>query len=190
MKTFESADRFYRTRSKFLSLVLRHKPEAAGVTLDSEGWVDVDKLLAGVAQAGRGLTRDELRTLVEKNDKQRFSFSPDGKRIRANQGHSLEVDLRLVAQTPPGELFHGTLAGNLPSIEKTGLEKRSRQHVHLSETVATAHMVATRRTGHGLVLRIDAAAMAANNHVFYRSANGVWLTDRVPREYISLFVAP
>jgi putative RNA 2'-phosphotransferase len=173
--------------SKYLSLVLRHNPAAAGVTLDAEGWVGVEELLAGAARHGWSFTREELEDVVRTNDKQRFSFSPDAQRIRANQGHSLPVELGLSAETPPEVLYHGTVERFLSSIMEKGLDKGSRQHVHLSIDVATATRVGGRR-GEPVILKIAAASMHAVGFRFFCSANGVWLTERVPPEYISRVV--
>jgi putative RNA 2'-phosphotransferase len=169
--------------SKFLSLVLRHEPARAGLTLDAAGWVTVDALLAGCAAAGRPLTREQLDTLVRESDKQRFAFSPDRQRIRANQGHSVEVELDYAAQTPPEFLYHGTATRFLPSIRTQGLLKGERHHVHLSADVETAIKVGQRH-GKPAVLQIAAGAMSAAGHAFFRSANGVWLTERVPTSYL------
>lgn len=169
--------------SKFLSLVLRHEPARAGLTLDAAGWVTVDALLRGCAAAGRPLTRDQLETLVSESDKQRFALSPDGQRIRANQGHSVEVALDYAAQTPPALLYHGTATRFLPSIREHGLLKGDRHHVHLSADVETAVKVGQRH-GNPVVLHVAAAAMSAAGHEFFLSANGVWLTDRVPAAHL------
>lgn len=170
--------------SKFLSLVLRHEPDAAGVTLDAEGWVAVDDLLAGAARHGFLFTVAELEAVVKTSDKQRFALSADAKRIRANQGHSIVVDLGLTPETPPDVLYHGTVEHFVPSIMANGLEKRSRQHVHLSPDVATATSVGSRR-GKPIILEIAAAEMHFAGYEFFRSANGVWLTEEVPAKYIS-----
>lgn len=170
--------------SKYLSLVLRHRPEAAGVTLDAEGWTDVDDLLAGAERHGVPMTAEELCEVVATSDKQRFALSPDGLRIRANQGHSQPVDLGLAPTPPPPVLFHGTVERSVESILRTGLEKRSRQFVHLSADLETARKVGGRR-GRPVLLRVDAAAMAAAGHEFYLSANGVWLVDAVPPSFLS-----
>jgi putative RNA 2'-phosphotransferase len=175
-----------RTRriSKYLSLVLRHEPSAAGVALDAEGWVDVEDLLAGAARHGFSFTIAELEEVVKTNDKQRFALSADAKRIRANQGHSVVVELGLTPQTPPAVLYHGTVERFVTSIMANGLEKRSRQHVHLSPDVATATRVGSRR-GNAIILEIAAAEMHYAGYEFFRSANGVWLTEQVPAKYIS-----
>ena len=170
--------------SKFLSLVLRHQPEAAGVTLDAQGWVEIDVLLDGAARAGVSMTRAELEEVVASSDKRRFALSADGRRIRANQGHSRPVDLGLAPSVPPDVLFHGTVEEAVPSILATGLEKRARQHVHLSADVATARKVGARR-GRPIVLRVDASAMVAAGHTFSVSDNGVWLIEAVPARFVS-----
>jgi putative RNA 2'-phosphotransferase len=169
--------------SKFLSKHLRHAPEAIGLTLAPGGWVWVDALLAGCARNGFHITRSQLDEVVEKNDKQRFSFDDSGTRIRANQGHSTVVDLLLFPQTPPDVLYHGTATDALPAIRKNGLQKMSRHHVHLSTTVPTATKVGARH-GTPTVLVVEAAAMHRAGIPFYCSENGVWLVDAVPPEYL------
>ena len=166
--------------SRRLSLVLRHRPETAGLTLDPNGWVPVADLLTALK-----ITRADLDVVVAGNDKARFAIAAgaDGvERIRANQGHSqrVHVDLDLPPAQPPAILFHGTPRANLGPILAEGLRPRSRQHVHLSPDVATALVVGRRRSADVVVLEIEAGAMAADGHVFHRSANGVWLTDAVP----------
>ncbi len=170
--------------SKFLSLVLRHKPEEIGLTLDAQGWAKVDELLEKAADTG--LTRTRLKQIVAESDKQRFAFSPDGNLIRANQGHSLPVDLALVPQSPPERLFHGTARRHQASIFASGLEKRQRQHVHLSADIATAQAVGSRYDRQPLLLSIDAQGMFAKGYVFYCSANGVWLSEHIPPQYIQI----
>ena len=169
--------------SKFLSLVLRHDPARIGITLDDAGWTEVEDLLAAAAAHGVAITRDELVAIVASSDKQRFALSPDGARIRANQGHSVEVDLQLEPTTPPDTLFHGTVDAALAGIRAEGLIPGARHHVHLSADLDTARRVGGRR-GRPVILTVDAAAMAVAGHVFYRSANGVWLVDHVPAEHI------
>lgn len=171
------------TVSKFLSKYLRHEPEALGLQLDVGGWVDVDALLAGAHDAGFPITRGELQNVVATSDKQRFAFDETGLRIRANQGHSAEVDLQLEVVPPPERLYHGTVAQFLTAIMAEGLQKMSRHDVHLSADAETALKVGSRR-GKPVVLIIDAARMAADGFEFRRSANGVWLTDHVPPRYI------
>jgi putative RNA 2'-phosphotransferase len=171
--------------SKRLSLVLRHRPEAAGLTLDPNGWVAVPALLTAL-----GITRAELDAVVAGNDKQRFAI--EGDRIRASQGHSrrVTVDLDLPPAEPPGTLYHGTSATNLPSILRDGLRPGSRHHVHLSPDTATALIVGRRRSADVVVLRVAAAEMAAAGHVFHRSANGVWLTATVPPSHLERVLEP
>jgi len=169
--------------SKFLSLVLRHRPEVIGIELDAEGWVSVEELLAACAQHGRAITREQLDTVVQTNDKQRFAFSADRTRIRANQGHSLPVDLGLVPVEPPELLYHGTVLRFLDLIRRDGLTKGNRHHVHLSPDIQTATKVGQRR-GRPVILVIDAGRMFRDAHKFFRSENGVWLTDAVPPAYL------
>jgi putative RNA 2'-phosphotransferase len=169
--------------SKFLSLVLRHEPETAGLALGPGGWVMVADLLTGAAGAGCPFTRDELAAVVAACDKQRFALDETRTRIRANQGHSADVDLGLSPAEPPEELFHGTAERNLTDVLRDGLSRMARHHVHLSLDSATATKVGARH-GKPVLSVVDAAKMRAEGHVFYRSANGVWLVDRVPPEYL------
>jgi putative RNA 2'-phosphotransferase len=170
--------------SKFLSLVLRHQPEKVGITLDHEGWVSVAELLHAFEAYGFHLTLQELQEVVLTNDKQRFSFSPDGLSLRANQGHSVQVELGYEAEPPPPILYHGTTERFLSSIKEQGLLKGRRHHVHLSEQEETATAVG-RRYGKPVVLRIASDEMHRDGHPFFRSANGVWLTAQVPVRYIT-----
>ncbi len=174
-----------KTMSKFLSLILRHQPETIGLTLDQNGWTDVAILLTKISENGKALTMEDLIFVVENNDKQRFVFSPDRLKIRANQGHSIEVDLKLEPTQPPSILFHGTATRNLESINRTGLTKQQRHHVHLSEDKAVALSVG-QRYGKPVILTINAKEMTEAGHLFYRSNNGVWLTEMVPVEFISV----
>jgi putative RNA 2'-phosphotransferase len=170
--------------SRFLSFVLRHRPTEVGLTLDREGWLSIDELIAGAKRRGVRFDRLQLETVVATNNKQRFTISSDGQRIRANQGHSVtNVDLNLRPIEPPAQLFHGTVGRFLASIRRQGLLKGNRQHVHLSEEPETARQVGARR-GKPLVLTINAAQMHRSGHAFFRSANGVWLVDHVPPEFI------
>ena len=174
-----------KTASKFLSLILRHEPHRIGVVLDAAGWVDIDKLLDALHAHDVDLSREELLEIVAASDKQRFAISSDGLRIRANQGHSVQVELGLPSETPPDVLYHGTVDEFLPSIRAQGLLKRQRHHVHLSADIETAKKVGGRR-GKPVVLGIKAREMARAGHTFMRSANGVWLVDHVPPEFIEL----
>jgi putative RNA 2'-phosphotransferase len=169
--------------SKFLSRHLRHAPEDLGLTLAEGGWVDVDALLAACQARGVDLDRAALEEVVRTSDKQRFAFDPSGRRIRANQGHSVAVDLQLEPATPPDMLYHGTAEPSVASILATGLQRQARHHVHLSLTAAVARDVG-RRHGPPVILVVDAAGMARDGLSFYRSANGVWLTDEVPARYL------
>ena len=178
-----NANKELTTISKFMSLVLRHQPGLIGIELDAAGWAGVDDLLTRAATAGRAVTRDQLNEVVATSDKRRFALSDDGTRIRANQGHSIEVDLGLEPIDPPEFLFHGTASRFVESILATGLERRSRHHVHLTEDIAIGEAVG-RRYGKPVILRVAAGAMAAQGHVFFRSANGVWLVESVPSSFI------
>jgi putative RNA 2'-phosphotransferase len=171
--------------SKRLSYVLRHRPASVGLTLDAAGWVDVGELLSALAAHGLVLSRAELDQVVATNDKRRFALDETGGRIRASQGHSLPVALGYPAQTPPDVLFHGTPVGNVAGILAGGLRPGRRHAVHLSPDVATARTVGERR-GRATVLRIDAAGMTAAGASFTQSANGVWLVDAVPPQYLSV----
>jgi putative RNA 2'-phosphotransferase len=171
------------SQSKFLSLVLRHQPEAIGVSLDPNGWIDVEVLLEAMARHGKKLSREDLERLVRESDKQRFTLSEDGKRIRANQGHSVEVDLALTPQTPPEILYHGTVDRFLDSILATGLRKGDRHHVHLSANVETAQKVGERR-GKPVILEVLSGDMHRAGHPFFLSNNGVWLVEHVPTQFI------
>lgn len=169
--------------SKYLSLHLRHKPAAIGLKLQKGGWVCVEELLAACAANGVAISRDELAEVVVGSDKQRFAFSDDGTRIRAQQGHSVEVDLQLLPATPPAVLYHGTAPAALPAIQRDGLQKMSRHHVHLSPDEETARRVGARR-GRPVILTVDAAGLHAVGGVFYKSGNGVWLVDHVPPQFL------
>lgn len=170
--------------SKYLSKYLRHEPDAIGLTLAPGGWVEVADLLAACERARFPVSADELATVVAKCDKQRFAFDETGNRIRANQGHSTEVDLQLEPVPPPDTLYHGTGAGSVEVILREGLQRMARHHVHLSVDVTTATRVGSRH-GKPVILVVDAAAMHRDGHRFYLSANGVWLVDEVPARYLS-----
>lgn len=173
-----------RTRiSKRLSLVLRHRPDSIGISLDPAGWVDIDTLLSALAAHGLPLTRAHLDQVVATSDKQRFSIDPTGRLIRAAQGHSTSVDLGYPAQPPPQTLFHGTPESALPSIMRSGLTRQRRHAVHLSPDPRTAATVGARRGAH-VVLVVDAASMARDGYLFCRADNGVWLTEAVPARYL------
>lgn len=171
--------------SKFLSFVLRHRPEAIGLSVDREGWADVDELLEKAREHGRSISKETLRRVVATNKKQRFAFNADKSRIRANQGHSISVELGLPALEPPATLFHGTARRYLDAIKERGLLKGRRQHVHLSSDRATAIQVG-KRHGKPIVLLVRAGAMHAAGYRFHLSENKVWLTEQVPPAYITV----
>jgi putative RNA 2'-phosphotransferase len=168
---------------RFLCLVLRHRPDTLGITLSSDGWVDISILLKALNGHGTPLDAASLAEIVASDDKQRFAVSENGLRIRANQGHSLPVQLDYKPQAPPENLFHGTPTRFLNSIRANGLIKGQRHHVHLSADTATARKVGERR-GTAAILKIRASEMHAQSFLFYQSDNGVWLTDHVPVEFI------
>ncbi len=169
--------------SKFLSKHLRHDPAGLGLELEAGGWVEVDRLLAACARKGMVISRAQLAEVVKGSDKQRFAFDEEGRKIRANQGHSVEVDLQLTPQVPPAQLYHGTAEASVPVILREGLRRMSRHHVHLSRDTVTAHKVGGRH-GRPVVLVVDAAAMHAAGVTFYCSDNGVWLVDAVAPEFL------
>ena len=172
--------------SKYLSFVLRHHPEKIGIKLDPHGWVAIEELLIAAKNHKFPIWETELYTVVEKNDKKRFSLDHSGTFIRANQGHSIEVDLQLEPQIPPNILYHGTGSDAIDSIKKTGLQKMSRHHVHLSNDITKARNVAKRRSGKSIVLVVDGIAMSQDGYKFYLSANNVWLVDEVPPRYLQI----
>jgi putative RNA 2'-phosphotransferase len=175
-------DRLVRV-SKYLSKHLRHQPERLGIELGPGGWADVDQLLAACARHRFPISREELEEVVASNDKQRFSFDPTGRRIRANQGHSVAIDLQLEPAVPPDVLYHGTGHRAAEAIRQAGIMKMARHHVHLSSDIATATAVGARH-GRPVVFEVAAARMYHDGHIFYRSANGVWLVDEVPAAYL------
>ena len=169
--------------SKFLSLILRHDPERVGLKLGEAGWVGVEELLCAVNRSGVPLTLDDLKNIVATSDKKRFAFSEDGLRIRANQGHSVEVDLKYPQQTPPELLYHGTATRFLDAIRQHGLQKMQRHDVHLSAETKVTLQVGGRQ-GKPVLLTIRAGDMHRAGFVFRCSANGVWLVDHVPPQFI------
>src|SRR5689334_14271919 len=169
--------------SKYLSKHLRHQPERLGLTLAPGGWVPVAGLLTACARHQFPITRAELDEVVSRNNKQRFAFDPTGTLIRANQGHSVAVDLQLAPVAPPEVLYHGTAAHLVVPIMREGLRKMARHHVHLSRDIETAGRVGARH-GRPVVFAVAAAAMQQAGHVFYCSENGVWLVDAVPPQYL------
>ncbi len=169
--------------SKYLSKHLRHQPERLGLTLAPGGWVEVEELLAACGRNRFPISWVELEEVVARNDKKRFSFDPSGTLIRANQGHSVEVDLQLEPLQPPDTLYHGTGHRTADTIMRSGLLRMARHHVHLSLEIATARKVGARH-GRPVIFAVDAGAMHRAGHSFYVSANGVWLVEHVPPEYL------
>lgn len=173
-----------RSLGRFISLILRHKPETIGISLDAHGWADVDALITGINTHSRHhLTRGRLEHLVATNDKQRYSFNEDHTKIRANQGHSLNVDVELQRIVPPDVLYHGTATQYEKQIDIEGLKPRSRLYVHLSGDIPTAIKVG-RRHGTVVLYEVDCHRMQSDGYVFYRSLNGVYLTSHVPVIYL------
>lgn len=170
--------------SKFLSLVLRHKPEALPIVLDDQGWADLDEIIEKMQGKGMKVDQAIIQSVVANNDKQRFRLDLANRRIRANQGHSIDIDLALEPSIPPNELFHGTATRFLDSIMEKGLIRGSRQHVHLSLDIGTATKVGSRH-GKPTILKVDAQSMHQQGFVFYVSENGVWLTDHVPVPFLT-----
>jgi putative RNA 2'-phosphotransferase len=169
--------------SKFLSWILRHDPDEIGVTLDEGGWVEVDTLMARARQAGVVLDEATLQRVAAGDDKQRFSLSEDGRRLRANYGHSIPVDLGLEPVAPPEHLYHGTARHFLASIQRTGLVRRGRNYVHLSPDEDTARGVGQRH-GEPVILVVEAERMHRHGHLFYCATDGTWLTEGVPVGYL------
>lgn len=170
---------------KFISLILRHNPSVIGITLDKNGWADVDKLINGINMTGRKINFETLKRIVQTNDKKRYSFNSDMTKIRANQGHSINVDVELKECQPPEFLYHGTATRFTKSIFKEGLKKQTRQYVHLSIDIETAKKVGIRH-GFPKVIKILSGEMYKNGYKFYLSENNVWLTDNVPVKYITI----
>lgn len=171
--------------SKFLSLVLRHNPSLIGIDLDKNGWVDVEELLEKLKSKNIFLTFDELKEIVESNSKKRFALSIDSKKIRANQGHSISVELDYKEQVPPNFLYHGTSEKNIDSIFMNGISKMNRHHVHLSLDITTAYQVG-KRHGKPIILKINSGDMKKAGFSFFLSDNNVWLTDFIPIEFITI----
>lgn len=175
--------------SKYLARHLRHRPERIGLTLDAHGWADIDDLLEAGARDGFRFSREELERVVATNDKRRYAFDDSGRYIRANQGHSIDVDLDIPAAVPPAVLYHGTVDRFVAAIRREGLRRMNRHAVHLSPDRETAQRVGARR-GRPVVLVVDAARMTADGHEFHRSANGVWLVGAVVPRYLTIPTIP
>lgn len=176
-------DKQRTSASKFLSLVLRHQPQLIGLELDKNGWANLDQLIEKAKTADKNFTIEMIAEIAEKCPKQRYNLDLANNKIRANQGHSIAVDMEFQPQTPPEFLYHGTATRHINDIRLTGLKKRSRQYVHLSADVATATNVGSR---HGVphILTIAAQKMSEAGYNFYQSDNGVWLADEVPLQFI------
>lgn len=171
-----------KSTSKFISLILRHKPEVIGISLDEHGWADVDGLIRGIGRS-RPCTMEMLEEIVRTDGKQRYSFNEDKTLIRANQGHSVPVDVELPVMSPPEILYHGTGKKYVDSIEQKGLIPKSRLYVHLSGDGDTAWKVGQRH-GVPFLYEVMSGRMEKDGFVFYRSVNGVWLTKSVPAKYL------
>ena len=168
--------------SKYLSFILRHQPDSIGLELSDEGWASIEELIGKTRKFK--LTKELINTVVETNDKKRFLISEDGERVKANQGHSIEVNLELEPVTPPEVLLHGTAERFLESILREGLTKQRRHHVHLSETQKTALSVGA-RYGKPVLLKVDSEQMHRDGFEFFKTENNVWLVDYVPTKYLS-----
>ena len=173
--------------SKFISLVLRHKPDSIGLKLDDNGWADVHELITclSIYQKNKSFTKELLNEIVQTNDKKRFEYNQDGCKIRARQGHSVDVDLNYSPSIPPFNLFHGTAHKYIDLIKKNGIKKMKRHHVHLSKDYDTAVKVG-KRHGEVIVLKVDSKSMSDDGFTFFKTDNDVWLTDEVPIKYIEL----
>jgi len=175
--------------SKFLSLILRHNPDKIGLTLDEHGWTEVSHLLERLAAHGKPITLSRLQEVVETNDKKRFTLSEDGTKIRANQGHSIEIDLGLSPVIPPELLHHGTASRFYDAICQEGLKPGNRQHVHLSDEKETAIKVGSRH-GKPIIFQVKSGEMHRAGFSFYRSKNGIWLTEKVPAPFLEIPTLP
>jgi putative RNA 2'-phosphotransferase len=179
------SEKNYTSLSKFLSLVLRHKPQTIGIELNAQGWTNVDILIAKMNQSGKMFDLEILKEIVRTDNKKRYTFNDDMTMIRASQGHSVDVELGYKPAAPPDILFHGTAEKFVDSILKSGLQKRSRHHVHLSKDQETAVKVGQRH-GKPVVFEVSARKMFAKGFEFYESDNGVWLCDEVPVEFLKI----
>ncbi len=169
--------------SRYMSLILRHKPDVIGISLDEHGWANVNELINGIAKNNAGFNMESLEEIVRTDSKQRYSFNDDKTLIRANQGHSIPVDIELEEKEPPEYLYHGTGEKYVESINRQGLIPKSRLYVHLSKNVKTAESVGERH-GRPIVYLVHSGKMYKDGYKFYLSANGVWLTKKVPVEYL------
>lgn len=183
----ETEERRLERISKFISMILRHKPEVIGITLDEHGWADVDELIKGINETGEEIefSKDTLETIVKTDKKQRYSFSQDKTLIRANQGHSIPVDVELEKKEPPKVLYHGTGVKSVKAIQEQGLLPMERLYVHLSTDVETATNVG-KRHGTPVIFQVNTEQMQKDGYDFFQSVNGVWLTKEVPAKYLEL----
>ena len=183
----ETEERRLERLSKFISMILRHKPEAIGITLDEHGWADVDELIKGINETGEEIefSKDTIETIVKTDKKQRYSFSQDKTLIRANQGHSIPVDVELEKKEPPKVLYHGTGVKSVKAIQEQGLLPMERLYVHLSIDVKTATNVG-KHHGTPVIFQVNAEQMQKDGYDFFQSVNGVWLTKEVPAKYLEL----
>lgn len=179
-----SMSKFHRKMSRVLSLVLRHDPHSIGLSLDDDGWGLIDDLIVGLRKDGKKISREIIERVVETSDQKRFTISEDGLMIRANEGHSVSINMEMVEKEPPTWLFHGTSAAAMELIEKEGLNKKEREFVHLTSDQASARKIAERK-GKPVVVEIASKLMHKYDHVFYLADNGVWLTDHVPPDYLN-----
>ncbi|MBS9775622.1 MAG: RNA 2'-phosphotransferase [Fusobacterium sp.] len=171
--------------SKFISLVLRHKPEQIGISLDKNGWANTNELIEKIKQTKREIDLEILEEIVKKDNKTRFVFNEDKSKIRANQGHTVKIDLGYEVKEPPEFLYHGTATKFIESIKEVGIQKKNRHHVHLSKDIETATMVG-KRHGEVVILKIFAKEMNKAGNLFYESDNGVWLVDEVPTKFFEI----
>lgn len=183
----ETEERRLERLSKFISMILRHKPQVIGITLDEHGWADVDELIKGINETGEEVkfSKDTLEIIVKTDKKQRYSFSQDKTLIRANQGHSIPVDVELEKKEPPKVLYHGTGVKSVKAIQEQGLLPMERLYVHLSIDVKTATNVG-KRHGTPVIFQVNAEQMQKDGYDFFQSVNGVWLTKEVPAKYLEL----
>lgn len=183
----ETEERRLERLSKFISMILRHKPQVIGITLDEHGWANVDELIKGINETGEEIefSKDTLETIVKTDKKQRYSFSQDKTLIRANQGHSVPVDVELEKKEPPKVLYHGTGSKFVKSIQEQGLLPMERLYVHLSTDVETVTNVG-KRHGTPVIFQVNAEQMQKDGYDFFQSVNGVWLTKEVPAKYLEL----
>ena len=169
--------------SRYISLILRHKPEVIGITIDEYGWANVEELIQGIEKSNPEFNMEALEEIVKTDNKQRYSFNDDKTLIRANQGHSIQVDVELIEKEPPCILYHGTGEKYVTSIDQNGLIPKSRLYVHLSKDVETAKAVG-KRHGKEVVYSINSGQMYKDGYKFYLSKNEIWLTKKVPKKYL------